>query len=471
MPAQRPGLGGWEAGRSGPPPRRQTPGAAGAPAPPRRFGAGDAAAENRVQCDCAKGRQARVAAEESAVRLRRAAWRGAGPGRVESGPSEALVSFADLGGAEEDEAALGLTRPGEGTPSVAAAARRRRRPRSPGSGRGEAASGADKMADGELNVDSLITRLLEVRGCRPGKIVQMTEAEVRGLCIKSREIFLSQPILLELEAPLKICGDIHGQYTDLLRLFEYGGFPPEANYLFLGDYVDRGKQSLETICLLLAYKIKYPENFFLLRGNHECASINRIYGFYDECKRRFNIKLWKTFTDCFNCLPIAAIVDEKIFCCHGGLSPDLQSMEQIRRIMRPTDVPDTGLLCDLLWSDPDKDVQGWGENDRGVSFTFGADVVSKFLNRHDLDLICRAHQVVEDGYEFFAKRQLVTLFSAPNYCGEFDNAGGMMSVDETLMCSFQILKPSEKKAKYQYGGLNSGRPVTPPRTANPPKKR
>lgn len=152
----------------------------------------------------------------------------------------------------------------------------------------------------------------------------MSEGEVRGLCLKSREIFLQQPILLELEAPLKICGDIHGQYTDLLRLFEYGGFPPEANYLFLGDYVDRGKQSLETICLLLAYKIKYPENFFLLRGNHECASINRIYGFYDECKRRYNIKLWKTFTDCFNCLPIAAIIDEKIFCCHGGLSPDLQ---------------------------------------------------------------------------------------------------------------------------------------------------
>nr|XP_015194356.1 PREDICTED: serine/threonine-protein phosphatase PP1(5.9)-like [Lepisosteus oculatus] len=294
-----------------------------------------------------------------------------------------------------------------------------------------------------------------VRGCRPGKIVQMTEAEVRGLCIKSREIFLSQPILLELEAPLKICGDIHGQYTDLLRLFEYGGFPPEANYLFLGDYVDRGKQSLETICLLLAYKIKYPENFFLLRGNHECASINRIYGFYDECESP-------------GVSPRPVLTSPSV---SPGLSPDLQSMEQIRRIMRPTDVPDTGLLCDLLWSDPDKDVQGWGENDRGVSFTFGADVVSKFLNRHDLDLICRAHQVVEDGYEFFAKRQLVTLFSAPNYCGEFDNAGGMMSVDETLMCSFQILKPSEKKAKYQYGGMNSGRPVTPPRTATPPKKR
>lgn len=128
--------------------------------------------------------------------------------------------------------------------------------------------------------------------------------------------------------------------------------------------------------------------------------------------------MWKTFTDCFNCLPVAAIVDEKIFCCHGGLSPDLQSMEQIRRIMRPTDVPDQGLLCDLLWSDPDKDQMGWGENDRGVSFTFGAEVVGKFLHKHDFDLICRAHQVVEDGYEFFAKRQLVTLFSAPNYCGK-----------------------------------------------------
>ena len=187
-------------------------------------------------------------------------------------------------------------------------------------------------------------------------------------------------------------GDIHGQYSDLLRLFEYGGFPPEANYLFLGDYVDRGKQSLETICLLLAYKIKYPENFFLLRGNHECASINRIYGFYDECKRRFNIRLWKTFTECFNCLPVAALIDEKILCMHGGLSPELRSLEQIKKIARPTDVPDSGLLCDLLWADPDKDIQGWGENDRGVSFTFGNDTVTEFLDKHDLDLICRAHQ-------------------------------------------------------------------------------
>ncbi|CAI5469752.1 unnamed protein product [Closterium sp. NIES-53] len=309
----------------------------------------------------------------------------------------------------------------------------------------------------DATLDDIIARLLDVRNGRPGKQVQLTEAEIRSLCTTSRDIFLQQPNLLELEAPIKICGDIHGQYSDLLRLFEYGGFPPEANYLFMGDYVDRGKQSLETICLLLAYKIKYPENFFLLRGNHECASINRIYGFYDECKRRYNIRLWKTFTECFNCLPVAALIDEKILCMHGGLSPELRSLEQIKKIGRPTDVPDAGLLCDLLWADPDKDIQGWGDNDRGVSYTFGPDAVTEFLDKHDLDLVCRAHQVVEDGYEFFAKRQLVTVFSAPNYCGEFDNAGAMMSVDESLMCSFQILKPAEKKPKFGYGGNVGGR--------------
>ncbi|RRT64561.1 hypothetical protein B296_00020402 [Ensete ventricosum] len=309
-------------------------------------------------------------------------------------------------------------------------------------------------------LDDIIRRLLEVKGGRTVKNAQLTDADIRQLCGASKEIFVSQPNLLELEAPIKICGDIHGQYTDLLRLFEYGGYPPEANYLFLGDYVDRGKQSIETICLLLAYKIKYPENFFLLRGNHECASINRIYGFYDECKRRYNVRLWKVFTDCFNCLPVAALVDDKILCMHGGLSPELNNLDQIRNIARPVDVPDQGLLCDLLWSDPDKDIEGWGENDRGVSYTFGPDKVAEFLQKHDLDLVCRAHQVVEDGYEFFAKRQLVTIFSAPNYCGEFDNAGAMMSVDDTLTCSFQILKPADKKKGF---GNNLLKPGTPPR--------
>ncbi|XP_054274455.1 serine/threonine-protein phosphatase alpha-2 isoform-like [Macrosteles quadrilineatus] len=297
--------------------------------------------------------------------------------------------------------------------------------------------------DDKVNIDNIIERLLDDR-TKPGKI-HLTENEIRHLISKSREIILSQPMLLELAAPLKICGDTHGQFHDLLRLFKTGGFPPSVTYLFLGDYVDRGKQSIETISLLMCYKIKNPMTFFLLRGNHESASINRIYGFYDECKRRYSIKLWKFFCELFNCLPAAAVVDDKIFCCHGGISPDLNSLDQIRHISRPTDVPDQGLLCDLLWSDPSEDVVGWGENDRGVSFTFGRDAVSRFLIKFDLDLIVRAHQVVEDGYEFFGNRQLVTVFSAPNYCGEFDNAGAMMAVDANLLCSFQVLKPNEPR--------------------------
>jgi len=313
-------------------------------------------------------------------------------------------------------------------------------------------------------VDAVINKLLSVRGATVGKQVALAESEIKMVCLRARDLFIAQPMLLELQAPVKIVGDIHGQYYDLLRVFEFGGFPPQANYLFLGDYVDRGKQSLECATLILAYKVKYPENFFTLRGNHECAAINRIYGFYDECKRRYSIKLWKIFTDVFNCLPIAAVVDDKIFCVHGGLSPELTNLRQIRDIRRPTDVPDTGLMCDVIWSDPDKDFEGWGENDRGVSFTFGKDIVERFLEQHDLDLVCRAHQVVEDGYEFMAGRKLVTLFTAPNYCGEFDNAGAIMSVDETLMCSFQILKPAEKRQRMQ---CVEARPSTPNRNHNP----
>lgn len=255
-------------------------------------------------------------------------------------------------------------------------------------------------------------------------------------------------------------GDIHGQYHDLIRLFEMGGYPPDANYLLLGDYVDRGKQSLETILLLFCYKIKFPENFFLLRGNHECANVTRgiymiydsiaytnfstqVYGFYDECKRRTNVKIWKTFVDVFNTLPITGLVAGKIFCVHGGISPSLNNMDDIRTIIRPTDVPEFGLLNDLLWSDPSDTAIDWEDNERGVSYCFGKNIVNEFLSKFDLDLVCRAHMVVEDGYQFFNERTLVTVFSAPNYCGEFDNFGAIMSVNEELLCSFELLSPTE----------------------------
>ncbi|PCH33671.1 phospho protein phosphatase PPZ [Wolfiporia cocos MD-104 SS10] len=299
----------------------------------------------------------------------------------------------------------------------------------------------------QLDIDDMIQRLLDVGYTgKVSKSLCLKNAEISAICQAAREVFLSQPTLIELSPPVKIVGDVHGQYSDLIRLFEMCGFPPAANYLFLGDYVDRGKQSLETILLLLCYKIKYPENFFLLRGNHECANVTRVYGFYDECKRRCNIKTWKTFIDVFNCLPIAAIVASKIFCVHGGLSPSLHSMEDIKRIQRPTDVPDYGLLNDLLWSDPSDQATEWEDNERGVSYCFGKAIINDFLVRYDMDLICRAHMVVEDGYEFWNDRTLVTVFSAPNYCGEFDNYGACMSVSEELLCAFELLKPLDGSA-------------------------
>ncbi|VEU19752.1 DEKNAAC100594 [Brettanomyces naardenensis] len=299
----------------------------------------------------------------------------------------------------------------------------------------------------ELNIENLIQRLLDAgySGKRT-KSVCLKNSEIALICSTAREIFLSQPTMLELNAPVKIVGDIHGQYSDLIRIFTKCGFPPSANYLFLGDYVDRGKQSLETILLLLCYKIKYPENFFLLRGNHECAQITRAYGFYDECKRRTTLRTWKVFIDTFNTLPVCALVASKIFCVHGGLSPVLNSIDEIRNIKRPTDVPDFGLLNDLLWSDPADQPNEWEDNERGVSYCFNKVAINKFLNKFQFDLVARAHMVVEDGYEFFNDRSLVTVFSAPNYCGEFDNWGAVMSVSEELLCSFELLDPLDSVA-------------------------
>ena len=267
----------------------------------------------------------------------------------------------------------------------------------------------------------------------------LSEDELKYLCIKSMEIFMQESSFLELTAPIIICGDIHGQYRDLIRLFDFGGSPQKKQYLFLGDYVDRGKNSIECIALLLAYKVKYPKNIYLLRGNHESEMINRTYGFFDECRRRYNLRTWKIFSDCFNWLPIAALVNERILCMHGGISPDLQSLNNIKQIVRPTEVPDKGLLCDLLWSDPEKGAEDWASNSRGISVLFNENLVEKALDELDIDLICRAHQVVEDGYEFFAQRKLVTVFSAPNYCGEFDNSGAFMIVNKDLMCGFKVL--------------------------------
>ena len=299
----------------------------------------------------------------------------------------------------------------------------------------------------EINIDNILTKLLIARNYIPGKEINLKEEEIKYLIDKSLPIIKNEKTLLELEAPLHVCGDIHGQFYDLLRIFEYAGYPGEYNYLFLGNYIDFGKQSLEVICLLLCYKIKYPEKMYLLRGNHESSVTNRIYGFYEECKRRYNVRIWRSFTDLFNWLPFAAIIDDKIFCVHGGLSPYLKNFQNILDISRPTDIPDIGLICDLMWSDPDKDVIEYDENENGFSVIFGEKIVQDFIRKNNLDLIIRGNQMVHEGYEFFAQRRLITIFSAPNFKEECRNSAGIVIIDKNLTCTLKVLRPVENLEK------------------------
>lgn len=273
------------------------------------------------------------------------------------------------------------------------------------------------------------------------------EDTLKWLLSQARFIFLNDDMLIKTTCPINICGDVHGQYSDLIKIFKKIGFPCRENrYLFLGDYVDRGKQSIETFCLLICFKLLFPNDVFLLRGNHESASVTRMYGFYDECKRRYSIKIWKSFVDVFNCMPIAASIgiyvsEPNVLCMHGGISPSLKSISDIDNIIRPTDIPDVGLICDLLWADPDDEYrQGWNSNDRGVSYVFGRDVLKKFMIENKLDLVVRGHQVVEDGYEFYSDKDLITIFSAPRYCGEFDNLAGILTLDKNLLCKIIVIQ-------------------------------
>jgi serine/threonine-protein phosphatase PP1 catalytic subunit len=199
--------------------------------------------------------------------------------------------------------------------------------------------------------------------------------------------------------------------------------------------------------LLLCYKARFPENVFLLRGHHEISSVNRFFGFYDECKARVGLQFWKLFNEVFSVMPICAVIEHKIFCVHGGLSPELESLSQISKISRPLEISNNGIAMDMLWSDPEPLVTGWQENERGISFCFGMDVVYYFLKNNSFDLLVRSHQVVENGYEFMFSKQVVSLFSAANYLGEYENYGAIMVVEEDLRCSFEIIKPKFKNRK------------------------
>ncbi|KAL2153417.1 hypothetical protein VTH82DRAFT_4572 [Thermothelomyces myriococcoides] len=254
------------------------------------------------------------------------------------------------------------------------------------------------------NLDAWIESLMQCK--------QLAESDVQRLCDKAREVLQEESNVQPVKCPVTVCGDIHGQFHDLMELFKIGGPNPDTNYLFMGDYVDRGYYSVETVTLLVALKIRYPQRITILRGNHESRQITQVYGFYDECLRKYgNANVWKYFTDLFDYLPLTALIDNQIFCLHGGLSPSIDTLDNIRALDRIQEVPHEGPMCDLLWSDPD-DRCGWGISPRGAGYTFGQDISEAFNHNNGLTLIARAHQLVMEGYNWSQDRNVVTIFSA-----------------------------------------------------------
>ena len=222
----------------------------------------------------------------------------------------------------------------------------------------------------ESNLDRIIDNILN--------LILVPEDALRLLCDKAKEILLNEPNVIKLDFPVTVCGDLHGQFHDAKEVFNIGGKLPDTNYLFLGDFVDRGFHSIETASLMVALKVRYPNRIHFLRGNHESRQITQIYGFYDECMKKYgNSDAWQILTNLFDCLPLAALIDQKYFCVHGGLSPSISSLDNIRLIDRKVELPHEGGMCDLLWSDPEEELTGWGTNPRGCGYVFGGDIVAK----------------------------------------------------------------------------------------------
>jgi len=279
------------------------------------------------------------------------------------------------------------------------------------------------------------------------KCEHLTEKEVVSLCVLAREILMKEQNVQPVKCPVTVCGDIHGQYYDLMELFNIGGEPPGTNYLFMGDYVDRGYYSVETVSLLVALKVRFKDRITILRGNHESRQITQVYGFYDECLRKYgNANVWKLFTDLFDYLPLTALIEKQIFCLHGGLSPSIDSLSHIIDQDRVQEVPHEGPMCDLLWSDPD-DRCGWGISPRGAGYTFGQDISEQFNHNNGLTLIARAHQLVMEGYNWCHEKNVVTIFSAPNYCYRCGNQAAIMEIDEHLEYTFLQFDPAPREEK------------------------
>ncbi|CAN7095391.1 unnamed protein product [Brassica rapa subsp. narinosa] len=294
--------------------------------------------------------------------------------------------------------------------------------------------------DATLDLDEQISQLMQ---CKP-----LSEQQVRALCEKAKEILMDESNVQPVKSPVTICGDIHGQFHDLAELFRIGGMCPDTNYLFMGDYVDRGYYSVETVTLLVGLKVRYPQRITILRGNHESRQITQVYGFYDECLRKYgNANVWKIFTDLFDYFPLTALVESEIFCLHGGLSPSIETLDNIRNFDRVQEVPHEGPMCDLLWSDPD-DRCGWGISPRGAGYTFGQDISEQFNHSNSLKLIARAHQLVMDGFNWAHAPVLETLdLNLGSKCQAIDVGNWIETavVCHRVQAIIAIIRPSNER--------------------------
>ncbi|KAL1512939.1 hypothetical protein ABEB36_002438 [Hypothenemus hampei] len=249
-----------------------------------------------------------------------------------------------------------------------------------------------------------------------------------------KSYFMKQPSLIDVSIgdndKFTVCGDVHGQFYDLMNIFELNGLPSETNpYLFNGDFVDRGSFSVECIFTLFGFKLLYPNHFFMSRGNHESATMNQMYGFDGEVKSKYTAQMAELFTEVYNWLPLAHCLNKRVIVMHGGLfSRDDVTLEEIRKIDRNRQPPEEGPMCELLWSDPQPQ-NGRAPSKRGVGCQFGPDVTNQFLELNKLDYVIRSHEVKNDGYEVAHNGKCITVFSAPNYCDTMGNKGAFITLN------------------------------------------
>ncbi|RKO96737.1 hypothetical protein CXG81DRAFT_29356 [Caulochytrium protostelioides] len=268
----------------------------------------------------------------------------------------------------------------------------------------------------------------------------LPEATVREICAKLKEVLVTECNVRHIQTPCTVVGDLHGQFYDVLEIFKIGGYAPNTNYVFLGDYVDRGYYSVETITLLACLKLRWPDRITLVRGNHESRAVTQTYGFYTECQRKYgSTKVWQHFTDMFDYMGLAVIIDGAILCLHGGLSPSIHTLDQIRVLNRFREIPHEGAMADLVWSDPSLPSRtDFAVSPRGAGYLFGPVVTQHFLHTNGLGHLCRAHQLCMEGYQLLFDDQVSTVWSAPNYCYRAGNLASVLEISPGLERLFNV---------------------------------